>query len=41
MSWKPEEKAWMAYFKFEERVKDFDKSREVMYRYLEGLINYI
>ncbi len=25
MSWKPEEKSWMAYIKFEDRMKDFGR----------------
>lgn len=32
MAWKPEEKAWLAYIKFEERMGEFQNCREIMYR---------
>ena len=34
MSWRPEEKGWLCYIKFEERMGEHDKCREIMYRYL-------
>jgi crooked neck len=35
MSWEPEENAWLSYCKFEERMGETEKAREVMYRYIE------
>ena len=35
MSWKPAEKAWMAYMKYEERLGEFENARKIMYRYLD------
>ena len=32
MAWKPEEKGWLAYIKFEERMGEFQNCREIMYR---------
>jgi crooked neck len=31
MTWRPNEKAWMAFLKFEERMGETEKMREVMY----------
>ena len=36
MTWKPEEKAWLAYLKFEESMGETEKRREIMYRYLQA-----
>jgi len=44
MSWNPEEKAFLAYAKFEERKAEYSRQREIMYRLLESHpknINYI
>lgn len=35
MTWKPGENAWISYSKFEERMGEIDKAREVMYKYIE------
>ena len=32
MSWKPEERGWLCYLKFEERMDEPEKHRELMYR---------
>lgn len=36
MEWKPEEKAWLAFIKFEERMHEFERCREIMYRYMDA-----
>ena len=36
MTWKPSDNAWMAFAKFEERMGDINKAREVLYRYVES-----
>jgi crooked neck len=36
MTWKPEEKAWLAYLRFEERMGEQVKQREVLHRYMEA-----
>jgi crooked neck len=34
MSWKPLERGWLCYLKFEERMGEAQKHRELMYRFL-------
>ena len=39
MEWVPGEKAWMGYIKFEERMGEPQKARDVLYKYLEASPN--
>ncbi len=36
MEWKPNEKAWMAFLSFEQRMKEPEKAKEVMYGYMRA-----
>ncbi len=35
MNWRPEERGWLCYLKFEERMGEKQKHREIMYRFLQ------
>jgi crooked neck len=36
MEWGPGEKAWMSFLRFEERMGEPQRAKEVLYRYLEA-----
>ena len=36
MTWNPEENAWLAFLKLEQRMGEVERCREVMYRYVEA-----
>jgi crooked neck len=36
MEWGPAEKAWMAFLRFEERMGEPQRAKEVLYQYLEA-----
>jgi crooked neck len=36
MTWRPDEKAWMAFVRFEERMGEKECQRSVMFRYMEA-----
>ena len=36
MTWKPEEKAWLAFLKFEERMGEPLRQREVLHQYMDA-----
>jgi crooked neck len=35
MTWEPPENAWNAYLKFEERMGDLDKCKQVLEKYID------
>lgn len=36
MNWRPDENAWMAFVKFQERINQPEECRKIMYRYLDA-----
>lgn len=39
MTWKPTENAWNAYLKFEERMGDLEKCREILDKFIDVYLN--
>lgn len=35
MTWEPNDNAWLAFAKFEERLGEIENSRKVLFRYIE------
>lgn len=35
MTWEPDDNAWLAFAKFEERVGEVENARMVLFRYIE------